>query len=91
MKIVDVGGVGGWIEELRTDEKDGVNGEGEEVLCKRPGPVESSDEEPRFVDRGVSPRRALVPGAGSPQADCCPRAACAPAPKFLDVLEAIEF
>lgn len=78
-------------EELRTEEKDGVNGEGEDVLCRRPEPKESIDEEPRLVDRGVRPRRALVPGAGSPQADGCPLTACAPGPELLLGLEAVEF
>ena len=78
-------------EELRTEENDDVKGEGEAVLCTRPGPVESTEEEPRLVDRGVSPRRALVPGADSPQADCCALTDCTPAPEDFDVLEAIEF
>ena len=79
------------LEELRTEEKDGVNGEGEDVLWRRPDPDGSRPEEPRLVDKGVSPRRALVPGAGSPQADCCPLTACAPVPAVLFELEAIDF
>ena len=75
------------VEELTTDEKDEVNGEEDVVWLGRPDG--SKDEEPRLVDRGVSPRRALGPGAGSPQADCCPLAGCAP--ELLFVLEAIEF
>jgi len=75
------------VAELRKDEKVEVNGEGEELVLGRP--AESIDEEPRLVDKGVSPRRALVPGAGKPQADCCPLTDCAP--ELLDELEAIEF
>ena len=68
------------------EEKDEVNGEEDEARFGRP--EDSSDDEPRLVDRGVSPRRALVPGAGSPQADCCPLTGCAP--ELLFVLEAME-
>ena len=81
----------GVLEEFNTDEKDEVNGEGEDVLWRRPDVDGSRPEEPMLVDKGVSPRRALVPGAGSPQADCCPLTACAPAPELLFELEAIEF
>lgn len=75
------------VEELATDEKDEVNGEEDEVWLGRPDG--SRAKEPRLVERGVSPRRALGPGAGSPQADCCPLAGCAP--ELLFELEAIEF
>ena len=75
------------VEELRTEEKDEVKGEEDEVRLGRP--EDSSDEEARLVDKGVSPRRALVPGAGSPQAECCPLTGCAP--ELLFVPGAIEF
>ena len=73
-----------WLEELRTDEKEEVNGEGEVLF----GRADKSSEG-RLVDIGVSPRRALVPGAGKPQADCGPLTDCAP--ELLFVLEAIGF
>lgn len=68
------------------EEKVEVNGEGEEVVLERPNA--SIDGEPRLVDRGVRPRRALVPGAGKPQADCCPLTDCAP--ELLSEVEAME-
>ena len=68
------------------EEKDDVNGEGE-VLFGRPNV--SSEDEGRSVDNGVSPRRALVPGAGKPQADCWPLTDCAT--ELLFELEAIDF
>ncbi len=74
------------IGELRTEEKVEVNGEGDEVVLVRP---DESIKEPILVDKGVSPRRGLVPGAGKPQAGCCPLTDCAP--KLLSELEAIEF
>jgi hypothetical protein len=73
-----------WLEELRTDEKEEVNGEGEVLF----GRADESSEG-RLVDIGVSPRRALVPGAGKPQADCGPLTDCAP--ELLFKLEAIGF
>lgn len=57
----------------------------------RPDPEGSIDEAPRLVDKGASPRRAVVPGAGSPQADGCPLTDCAPVPEVLLELEAVEF
>ena len=51
------------------EEKVEVNGEGEDVVFVR---VESVDVDVKVVAKGVSPRREEAPGAGGPQADCCP-------------------
>lgn len=73
------------LEELRTDEKVEVKGGAVDVGR----PVDSSDDEPRSVAKGVKPRRALVAAAGSPQAEGC--ALAGRALEFLFVIEAMEF
>lgn len=70
------------------EEKVEVKGDEEELLAV--GRFEdSSVGEPRSVDRGVRPRRAAVPGGGSPQADCCDLNCRTP--ELLVEAEAIEF
>lgn len=75
-------------EELRTEEKVEVKGEGEVVVAA--GRFDdSSEDEARSVASGVRPRRADVPGGGSPQADCCDLSCRTP--ELLVVPEAMEF
>lgn len=70
------------------EEKVDVKGEEEAVVAG--GRFEDSCEaEPRSVDKGVRPRRAAVPGGGSPQADCCDLNCRTP--ELLVEPEAIEF
>lgn len=73
-----------WADELRIEEKLGVNGEGEEVSLVRP---DSLDAEVSAVDRGVRPRRDVTPAAEGPQAEFCPLTGRTPEPVLsLEVL-----
>lgn len=76
------------VEEVKTEEKEDVKGEVEAVLAR--GRFDDSSElEPRSVDKGVRPRRAEVPGGGRPQADCCDLSCRTP--ELLVEPEAMEF
>ena len=50
---------------------------------------DSAEDDPISVDKGVRPRRAAAPGAGSPQADCCDLSCRSP--ELLVGAEAMEF
>ena len=68
------------------EENEDVKGEGEELFGRLDG---SSEDEGRSVDRAVRPRRAPVPGAGKPQADCGPLTGCTT--ELLFELEVMDF